>query len=120
MARPVPQVASVVINALDHDRLVEFWKDLLDVEIAQSYPPHFTWLAPQREGGISIAIQTVPDPTPGRNRLHIDTMVDDLDEAVRRIEELGGSFLEDHTAGDFAWKVMADPEGNEFCIAPGH
>ena len=35
---------------------------------------------------------------------------------VARVEELGGSFLEDHSVNDFAWKVMADPEGNEFCI----
>ena len=61
-----------------------------------------------------------PDPTPGRNRLHLDTYVDDVDAAVARIEELGGSFLEDHEIGGFAWKVRADPEGNEFCIAPGH
>ena len=37
--------------------------------------------------------------------------------ALRRVEELGGSFLEDHSVNDFAWKVMADPEGNEFCVA---
>ena len=116
----VPKIASVVINAEDHDRLVEFWRSLLDVEVIQSFPQYFTWLAPQADGGISVAIQAVPDPTPGRNRLHLDAYVDDLDEAVARIEGLGGSFLEDHTAGDFAWKVMADPEGNEFCIAPGH
>lgn len=113
-----PHVASVVINAQDHNRLVEFWKELLDVEITRSFPPYFTWLAPQHEGGISVAIQAVPDPTPGRNRLHIDTHVDDIDAAVARVEALGGSFLEDHSVAGFAWKVMADPEGNEFCIAP--
>ncbi len=88
--------------------------------MARSYAPYFTWLAPQHEGAVSVAIQWVSDPTPGRNRLHLDTEVEDVDAAVARIAELGGSFVEDHEIGGFAWKVMADPEGNEFCIAPSH
>ena len=121
MAEPIaPQVSSVVINAADHDLLVTFWKELLQVDVARSFPPYFTWLKPQQEGGISVAIQAVPDPTPGRNRLHLDSFVGDVEAAVTRIEALGGSFLEDHEIAGFAWKVMADPEGNEFCIAPGH
>ena len=121
MVEPVvPQVASVVINAADHDRLVEFWKELLQVEIARSFAPYFTWLEPQAEGGISVAIQAVPDPTPGRNRLHLDTWVADSAGAVERILGLGGSLVEEHDMGGFQWKVMADPEGNEFCIAAAH
>ncbi len=115
-----PKVISVVINAADHDLLVGFWKELLDVEVARSFPPYFTWLAPQAGSGVAVAIQAVPDPTPGRNRLHLDTEVEDLDAAAARVEALGGRFVEDHEIGGFAWKVMADPEGNEFCIAPGH
>ena len=114
----VPVVVSVVINTTNHDSLVEFWKSLLDVEVAQSFPPYFTWLKPQHDGGVMVAIQAVPDPTPGRRRLHLDTVVADVDAAVERIIELGGSFVEDHDMQGFAWKVMADPDGNEFCIAP--
>jgi hypothetical protein len=33
---------------------------------------------------------------------------------------LGASRVEDHTAGDFSWVVLADPDGNEFCFAPDH
>ncbi len=110
----------MVINAADHDLLVGFWKELLGVEVARSFPPYFTWLAPQEGTGVSVAIQAVRELTPGRNRLHLDTEVADIEAAVARIEALGGSFLEDHEIGGFAWKVMADPEGNEFCIAPAH
>ncbi len=112
-------VGSVVINAVDHDVLMEFWRLLLGVEVAQSAPPYYTRLAPQREGGISVSIQGVENPTPGRNRVHLDTAVPDLDAAVQRIEALGGAFLEDHEVSGFRWKVMADPEGNEFCISVG-
>jgi predicted enzyme related to lactoylglutathione lyase len=114
-----PIIGSVVINTTDHDTLVAFWSALLGVEVAHSIPPFFTWLKPQREGGISVAIQAVPDPTPGRRRLHLDMGVSDVDAAVARVLELGGSHVEDHEIEGFAWKVMADPDGNEFCIAPG-
>jgi predicted enzyme related to lactoylglutathione lyase len=114
-----PVVHAVVINAIDSQRLVDFWSALLDVEVAQSIPPFFTWLKPQHDGGISVAIQLVENPTEGRNRLHLDMSVDDLEEATRRVQELGGSMLEEHEIQGFTWRVMADPEDNEFCIAVG-
>ncbi len=116
MATPVVQVATVVVNVTDIEREKAFWSALLGVGVAREFPG-FTWLEPQHEGGISVALQVVPDPTPGRNRLHLDAGVEDLEAARRSIEELGGSFVEDHEIYGFRWKVMADPEGNEFCIA---
>lgn len=114
------RIGSVVINAVDHDLLVEFWRSLLGVEPVRSYPPYWTTLAPQHDGGVSLSIQAVPDPTPGRNRVHVDMEVDDVAAAVARIEQLGGKHVEDHEVQGFSWKVMADPEGNEFCIAASH
>jgi predicted enzyme related to lactoylglutathione lyase len=116
----VPKVGSVVINALDHDLLVEFWSTLLDVETENTFPPFWTTLRPQHEGGVALSIQAVSDPTMGRNRVHMDMQVDDMAATAAWIEELGGSHLEDHEVNGFEWKVMTDPEGNEFCIAGGH
>lgn len=52
--------------------------------------------------------------------MHLDTGVADLDEAQARAEALGGSLVETHEIMGFTWRVMADPEGNEFCIASEH
>jgi predicted enzyme related to lactoylglutathione lyase len=117
MATQVPTVASVVINVVDYEREKAFWTGLLGVDVAREFPGAFVWLRPQHEGGISVALQKVDEPKEGRNRVHLDTGVDDLDAAAARVEELGGGFVEDHEIMGFAWKVMADPEGNEFCIA---
>jgi predicted enzyme related to lactoylglutathione lyase len=116
MAERVATVGSVVINVVDMEREKAFWGAVLGVDVAMELPG-FCWLAPQHEGGVSVALQVVADPTPGRNRLHLDTGVADLDVAQARIEELGGSHLESHEIAGFRWRVMADPEGNEFCIA---
>ncbi len=116
----IPTVGSVVINTRDPDGLAAFWAELLDVEIARRSGPWFIWLKPQHEGGISVAFQKVDGPTEGRRRLHMDMHVADRGQAVERAIKLGGSLVEEHTVGEFSWSVMADPEGNEFCIAPSH
>ena len=113
----IPTVGAVVINTTDPDRLAGFWTQLLDVEIARKVDPFFIWLRPQHEGGISVALQKVAQPTEGRRRLHLDMHVDDLSSAIERALELGATRVEDHTIGDFSWTVMADPDGNEFCLA---
>ena len=115
-----PRIGSVVINTTDPDALASFWMALLDVGIANRSGPWFIWLEPQHQGGISVAFQRVDDPTGGRRRLHLDMSVDDREAAVERVIELGGSKVEDHTIGDFTWSVVADPDGNEFCLASAH
>jgi predicted enzyme related to lactoylglutathione lyase len=117
MADRVATLGSVVINVVDYDREKAFWMSVLGVEPIQEFDGFFCWLAPQQDGGIRLALQKVDAATEGRRRLHLDTTVDDLDAAQTRIEELGGSYVETHEVPGFTWRVMHDPEGNEFCIA---
>ncbi|CAN5256105.1 VOC family protein [soil metagenome] len=114
---PTVRVHGVMVNTTDVPRLVKFWTELLGVEVRRELPD-FTFLHPQREGGVSINFQKVPNPTDGRRRLHFDTAVHDLEAATKHIIDLGGAHLEDHEVPGFAWRVMSDPDGNEFCIAP--
>jgi uncharacterized glyoxalase superfamily protein PhnB len=63
----------------------------------------------------------VPEPRTAKVRLHLDVQVADLEAATRRALDLGATHVADHLGDDFdeRWRVMADPEGNEFCfIAP--
>jgi predicted enzyme related to lactoylglutathione lyase len=111
----IATVGSVVINVIDFDRAKQFWTALLGVGVAQEFPG-FAWLERQHDGGIVVALQQVDTPKHGRNRVHVDTGVVDLDEGQRRIEEIGGSLVEEHEVLGYRWRIMADPEGNEFCI----
>ena len=66
-----------------------------------------------------LVFQRVPEPKVGKNRVHVDVIVDDLEEGTKKVEALGGHWTEPGTTLDidgFSWRVMADPEGNEFCI----
>lgn len=109
-------VGSVVINVTDLEAEKAFWSAVLGVGVAREFPG-FCWLEPQHEGGVSVALQASPEPGHADGRLHLDLATDDLDGAQARIEELGGSHVEDHEIMGFAWRIMADPEGNRFCIA---
>lgn len=110
----IPRVTSVMIDCKDLDAMVEFWSRLLGVGVRNSHPP-FTWLEPQRIGGWSVAFQQVPDPTPGKNKLHLDSACADLEGLGERVAELGGRIVDTYRIEGFEWWVFADVEGNVFC-----
>ena len=70
-------------------------------------------------------LQRVPEAKQGKNRAHFDVVVDELEGPTQQVLDLGGSWREPgktHELEGFAWRCMADPEGNEFCLylmAPG-
>jgi predicted enzyme related to lactoylglutathione lyase len=63
-------------------------------------------------------LQRVPDPKTTKNRMHLDIRTDQLDSTVQRLASLGGRRLQSDLTEEagFRWVVMADPEGNEFCV----
>lgn len=107
-----------MVDTTDPERLAAFWSELLGVGIRHRSDPSFIWLDRQRAGGVSPAFQKVDHPTPGKNRLHLDGSVGDLETTTRRVVELGGTLVESHTEQSFVWNVYADPDGNVFCL--GH
>ena len=113
----VAKVGAVVIDTEDVDRLVEFWGALLGIEERHRVGSYFVWMSRMGEGGPSLAFQKVPEAKSGKNRLHLDLGVEDREAFAARVEELGGSKVEDHSMDRFTWSVMSDPEGNEFCIS---
>ena len=103
-----------MIDCRNLDAMVTFWCELLGVGVRNASEA-FTWLEPQREGGWSLAFQQVPDPTPGKNKLHLDSSCPDLEGLERRVVELGGRVVDKHQIEGFEWWVLADVEDNVFC-----
>ena len=112
-----PIINTVMIDCRSAEELATFWSQLLGVDVRARFGG-FLWLEPQRRGGYSLAFQEVDDPTPGKNRLHLDGMFSDLDLLRDRVQALGGSYVRSESMPEFTWDVFADPEGNVFCI--GH
>ncbi len=75
-------------------------------------------IKPSADAGWSIDLLLVPDgPKRGKNRLHLDVNPTDRDQdaELQRLLELGARPV-DIGQGDVTWHVLADPEGNEFCL----
>ena len=73
--------------------------------------------APAEEAiGFDILFQKVPEPKVAKNRAHIDFDAADMEAEVERLVGLGGTKVAEHNLGAFRWTIVADPEGNEFCV----
>ncbi|SKF62622.1 glyoxalase [Mycobacteroides abscessus subsp. abscessus] len=60
------------------------------------------------------------DPTPGKNRVHFDLNTDDLDAETDRLVAAGATLVERRGDESFRWHTLADPQGNQFCVAGSH
>ncbi len=107
----------VVFDCTDPEPLAEFWQVLTGAEIDSREPDWCSLQAP-RSGGIALGFQRVPEAKLAKNRVHLDFDVDDLPSATERAESLGAIRLGDVVMEDDGenFQVMADPEGNEFCL----
>ncbi len=98
-------------------RLVaDFWAALLGGELSVPLPG---WLRLDTPGSAVpvINFQPVPEPKRGKTRVHLDIAVDDIERARQNVTQLGGRSLDKRYDYDEGIVVlMADPEGNEFCL----
>ncbi len=115
----MPASGYLVFDAVDPGRLTAFWGALLEVEAESTIGEgQFIVLTPTKDG-LTMGFQQVPEEKSGKNRLHLDLVVEDLDRATSEVEALGGCWLQPGTTHElegFRWRCMADPEGNEFDI----
>ena len=109
-------LAYIVLDVNDLDREAEFWSQLLGVAIAGRVEQYIV-LEPQSDSGIRLSLQEVPEAKTGKNRMHLDLHVEDLDAATAHAVGLGAAQVDEHRWPTFMWRVFQDPEGNEFCLA---
>ncbi|HZU45835.1 MAG TPA: VOC family protein [Mycobacterium sp.] len=109
-------VEMVTFDCSDPARLAGWWAAQFDGTTQELIPGEFVVVA--RPEGPRLGFQKVPDPTPGKNRVHLDFSAADVDAEVSRLEAAGASRIGQHRIGDnFRWVVLADPDGNAFCVA---
>lgn len=112
------KLSAVVINSANPKPVIEFWTQFLGVGV--DFGNEWFSFLEARAGEPKLAVQTVEAPTEGRRRLHLDFSSSNVPADIERVISLGGSRLEEHSIEGFTWTVMADPDGNEFCLAPEH
>jgi catechol 2,3-dioxygenase-like lactoylglutathione lyase family enzyme len=114
------RIQCLCVDTPDPARLAEFWQSALgwrrtyerDEEVVLEPP------VGSREDGVvpDLLFSRVPEQKAGKNRLHLDLRPGDQAAEVARLEELGARRVDVGQGTDASWVVMADPDGNEFCV----
>ena len=104
-------VRMITIDCRDPSRLAAFWSAATGCPVVADY------------GGFimvgstpALGFQQVSEPAPGKNRVHIDGGGADREALVARLRDLGAVEHETRSVPGLTWTVMADPEGNLFCV----
>ncbi|MBC9823359.1 VOC family protein [Terrabacter sp. MAHUQ-38] len=106
----------LTLDCCDLERTATFWRAALALDVDGEFDGRFIALSGQ---GVTLTLQRVPEGKTVKNRMHLDLLVDHLLEEVHRLEQLGATRVTPVAREEFgqAWFVLADPDGNEFCVA---
>lgn len=111
------RITAWCIDCEDPDRLADFWTAALGWAVTDRDDTGVS-IQPSPDAGWSIDFLRVPDGLKrAKNRVHLDVNPTDRDQAaeLERLLSLGARQV-DIGQGDVPWYVLADPEGNEFCL----
>ncbi|MFI6799457.1 VOC family protein [Streptosporangium canum] len=106
-------IGNICIDTNDLAGGAAFWRAVTGYEVASS-DEGTTYLEDPNKNGVGLSLQVVPEPRAGKNRLHLDLFTDDLAGEVARIRALGAT--EVARFDDGGWVVLADTDGNRFCV----
>ena len=107
---PAYRLYELAVDAVDADRIATWWAQRFGVAVERSAHEDFCWLEGVPGMPWAMVFQPVPEPKRVKNRVHWDLWgqtADALDAGARLIRAKGD---------DIGWDVLADPEGNEFCV----
>ena len=122
---------TVVIDCRDPQAQAHWWAEVLDWQVVYDTPDEavaipkgmsdepVTSIDEWRSRGQGLVFVPVPENKTVKNRLHIDLAPhtsQDREAEIARLLDLGATYVDVGQSPDVTWTVLADPEGNEFCV----
>jgi predicted enzyme related to lactoylglutathione lyase len=113
----VSRIATIAIDANDPRLIADFWAAVLGWQIVEEDAGGIT-IAPDGAAWPTIDVLKVPERKGIKNRLHLDLRADGTtaEDEVQRLVTMGAQPVDVGQNPDASWTVLADPEGNEFCV----
>ena len=106
-------VEMITVDCADPQRLAQWWADAVGGSPMPIVAGEFVVV--RRPTAPHLGFQRV---APGKNRVHLDFTAADMDAEVARLAALGATETARHdVGGGLRWVVLADPDGNAFCVA---
>jgi hypothetical protein len=118
-ARPVTdlRIQALAIDTGDPSAIAAFWEAAIGWRRTYDSADEVVLEPPVGDPvGVDILFLKVPEGKAGKNRLHLDLRPKDQAAEVARLEGLGARRVDIGQGSDKTWVVMADPDGNEFCV----
>ncbi len=106
----------ITVDTTDAMPLARWWAEQLGGTIEQENDGWYVIVGLPGLGQ-KISFQKVPDPSPGKNRLHLDLTAPDLEAETERLLGAGAGLVERRELQGFHWNVLTDPDGNQFCVS---
>lgn len=107
---------AVVLDSADPEVLAAFWSSALNFGVVHRDATYVALRALDGSPPTSV-LQRVPEVTAGKNRMHLDIHTAHYAEDLARLRAIGATQLQpEQYEGGTRWAVLADPEGNEFCL----
>jgi predicted enzyme related to lactoylglutathione lyase len=111
------RVGSIVIRVDDLERQKEFWTAALDYVPREGDADDFALLRPRSGVGPNVSLDRVRSTVQIPPRIHLDLYADDQAAEVERLKGLGAAEVHwDKRPPDADYVILADPEGNRFCV----
>lgn len=110
-------IGMVTVDSTDPRPLARWWARHLGGRVVDEADGWFLEVVPA--DGVTapvLGFQRVEDSTPGKNRLHLDLGTSDRAADVAALVADGATVVGEHTMPGFGWTVLADPQGNQFCV----
>jgi predicted enzyme related to lactoylglutathione lyase len=107
----------IVVDTHDLPMLARFWAAVLGWKILSEREREVV-IGPDLDAPVGMCFMPVTDRKAGKNRIHVDLNpgADDREAEIDRILALGARRVDIGQSGTESWTVLADPEGNEFCV----
>jgi catechol 2,3-dioxygenase-like lactoylglutathione lyase family enzyme len=111
------RIAAIAIDAIDAPAVARFWCDVLGWRVTGE-ADGIVSIGPEDRAWPAIDVCPVPERKSVKNRLHLDLRADGVrtEEELQRLLALGARPADVGQGPDSSWVVLADPEGNEFCL----
>ncbi|WEV28452.1 VOC family protein [Streptomyces sp. 71268] len=106
---------TIAVDAHDVKALADFWTQVLDWQIVYEDPEEII-IGADASAMPGIVFLRVPENKTIKNRLHLDLNPEDQQAEVDRLIALGARPVDVGQGPEVTWRVLADPEGNEFCV----